>query len=362
VNFKQRVLLVVISTPLFGVFGVTVNHDVFQSAGIILLVSLAIRIQKGIIVESEIGFILVLAGLYLTSTQIGLIIFAVFLIPLFLKKKFWVLALAISMFLLSLVANLGIDNKGKASEFVPATIRNLILIDLKCIVQHPDVSLKNEEWFILERYAPKSSWLQQTSCSNPDVLAAPLFLEKVQVPADRELFKLFFKLVTQEPSIPIMSHIQRSRVALPPPFFQPPTNQVSLDVDLPIGQGTNTALQTGPGILHPSIDDDVYDIRFRVLKPLEALALFPAFLMNQASWFWSWGGLWLWPILFFFVRQMKLRKCNELFPVFAPILTLHFLLFLVGPSSLGRYVMSTIYMGVILAYVQIDSFMREERV
>jgi hypothetical protein len=95
VRFQKRVLLVVISTPLFGVFGVTVSHDVFQSAGVILLVSLALRIRREAITDSQVMFTLFLAGLYLTSTQIGLIIFFVFSIPLVLKKKYWVFVLAV---------------------------------------------------------------------------------------------------------------------------------------------------------------------------------------------------------------------------------------------------------------------------
>ena len=359
-EIKHSSLVLITASPLFGVFGVTVNHDVLQSAGVILLVSVSIRLYLNTETEKSVQKIILLSGIYLTSTQIGLVIFGVFLSRFVIKRKFWSILFLMSTVILSFTANIGIEAKGSAKEFIPGTFRNLMLVDLKCIVQHPDVMLNQSDWQTLEFYAPKNAWLEETSCSNPDVLAAPLELSKVDRGVTPELLKLFTKLVLDEPAIPIMSHIQRSRVALPPPFFQPPTNQVELDVDVPIGKGTNTALQSGPGILHISIDDPIYDQRPKFLKPLEALALLPAFIFNQSSWFWSWGGLWLWPLLIFLIRSCKVRT-RDLLLISLPILTLHTLLFLIGPSSLGRYVMASIYMGVIATFIQLSAFFSQAK-
>ena len=357
---RNQILIIMTTTPLFGVFGVTVSHDIFQCAGVILLVSVRLRIYLNVDSELLMRKIILLSGIYLTTTQIGLVIYGVFLLSFILRKKLWAIFFLFITVLISAFANFGIDSNGTAKEFLPGTLRNLILIDLKCIVQHADVQLSNDEWKVLEVYAPREAWLTETTCSNPDVLAAPLKLSQVSIGSTPQLFRLFIKLAFSEPAIPLMSHIQRSRVALPPPFFQPPSNQVDLDIDVPVGKGTNTALQSGPGILHISIDDSKYDKRPKLLKPLEAIALLPAFFFNQSSWLWSWGGFWLWPLLIFFIKGCRLNTRN-LILIGLPILTLHTLLFLIGPSSLGRYVMASIYMGVIAAFIQISAYFSQAK-
>jgi hypothetical protein len=49
----QKTYLAILSTPLFGVFGVTVSHDVFQTAGIILFLGLLIRVRQNLISNRE---------------------------------------------------------------------------------------------------------------------------------------------------------------------------------------------------------------------------------------------------------------------------------------------------------------------
>jgi hypothetical protein len=140
-------------------------------------------------------------------------------------------------------------------------------------------------------------------------------------------------------------------MALPPPFFQPPTNQIPWNVEIPLGFNTNVALQSGPGLLHPSVDESTVDINFKYLIPFEVIAQLLTLFINQASWFWGWGGLWLWPIIGFTVLRLKIKNVRGVALALFPTLTLHFVLFCIGPSSLGRYVMSTVLQGFILSYV-----------
>jgi len=232
-----------------------------------------------------------------------------------------------------------------------------MLIDIKCIVQHEDVEVDQSDWIVLERYATKAQWLTKTSCSNPDELAAPLDLglvKKQDLSLNRDLIRVFISLTSQSPAIPLVSHIQRSRVALPPPFFQPPTNQIPWDVSIPLGEGTNAALQSGPGLLHPSVDESSVDHNVKILIPLELIAQALTLLINQASWFWGWGGLWLWLLIYFVVTRLRELKISNLLFSLSPTLLLHLSLFLIGPSSLGRYVMSTILQGSILLVILIN--------
>ena len=66
----------------------------------------------------------------------------------------------------------------------------------------------------------------------------------------------------------VQAHLQRGSEALPPPFFQGPPNQVDRNLAIPVGLNTNTALQLGPEVLHPSIDDPALKIRKGPLKLL----------------------------------------------------------------------------------------------
>lgn len=346
-QIEKKLLFLFFLNPLFGVFGLTVSHDVFQTSSILLLT--AALISSYISKESNI-LILLLAGVYSTATNYGFIIFifSIFFVKgISFKKR---CSLIIPSLLITLLSGAFISQESNLTIRKDSFVRNWILIDLKCIVQHPEADIKVTEWSVLQKYAPIQAWREQVSCSNPDVLAQPLNLTTVKTPLDISLVKTFLKISTREPAIIFMSHIQRSRVALPPPFFQAPSNQVDLNIEHPIGSGTNTALQSGPGILHISIDDPVLSNRPSFLRPFEALALLPVFILNQASWFWSWGGLWLYPIMIFLFRAKKvIIRFSQILRILAPTLFLHLLIVVSGPSSLGRYVMSTVLMGNLFA-------------
>jgi hypothetical protein len=349
------------ATPLYGVFGVTISHDVFQASGLIILSSILIHAHCNLEEKKrEVGLRanVLLAAVCLSTTQTGIVIVALFCAYLFVKnsKKFAIVVLGFS-FAVYFLSNSGISTGQTSVSFVQSTLPRLMLIDIKCIVQHPEVEVSQDQWAVLEEYAEKAQWLTKTNCSNPDDMVAPLELslfESDGLSVNRQLTKVFFSLVSQSPAIPIVSHIQRSRVALPPPFFQPPSNQIPWDVNIPLGEGTNVALQSGPGLLHPSIDEKSVEISIPMLMPLEVLAQTLTLLINQASWFWSWGGMWLWPITLFILTRLKKRNLLNLCIALSPTLLLHLSLFIIGPSSLGRYVMSTILQGFIISFVLVS--------
>lgn len=360
-KIRGRALTAIMATPLYGVFGVSISHDVFQASGLIILSSILIHANcnsEGNKKKVGLRANVLLAAFCLLTTQTGIVIVALFCAYLFVKnsKKFAIVVLGFS-FVVYFLSNSGISTGQTSVSFVQSTLPRLMLIDIKCIVQHPEVEVSQDQWAVLEEYAEKAQWLTKTNCSNPDDMAAPLELslfESDGLSVDRQLTKVFFSLVSQSPAIPIVSHIQRSRVALPPPFFQPPSNQIPWDVNIPLGEGTNVALQSGPGLLHPSIDEKSVEISIPVLIPLEVIAQTLTLLINQASWFWSWGGMWLWPITLFILTRLKKRNLLNLCIALSPTLLLHLSLFIIGPSSLGRYVMSTILQGFIISFILVS--------
>ena len=155
-----------------------------------------------------------------------------------------------------------------------------------------------------------------------------------------------------------MAHLQRSRGALPPPFFQGPENQVDLDISKPLGQGTNIALQSGPELLHPSIDEPSVDVSIGMFKPFEILAQIPTLIINQASWFWGWGGFWLLPIIYFWLKNFTNSRILPRILSLYPIFLLHTSLIILTPGSLGRYYMSTILIGIVVCIVMFLEFLK----
>lgn len=175
------------------------------------------------------------------------------------------------------------------------------------------------------------------------------FESHIEISVDRGFIKNYLAIVKQNPAIVVMAHINRSRVALPPPFFPVPDNQVDLNSEVPVGQGTNTALQSGPEILHPSIDEPSVKINKGIFSLPEQIVQIPTLLINQASWFWGWGGMWLWLVGYFLISRSKETRISRILIANWPTFLLHATLVLLAPNSLPRYVMSTIYCGLIAA-------------
>jgi len=128
-----------------------------------------------------------------------------------------------------------------------------------------------------------------------------------------------------------------------------------LNIENPVGQGTNIALQKGPELLHPSIDDSLLNKKFQITKPFEAIALLFSFLFNQASNFWGWGGLWLWPQVLYLAKRLHVNKFKTILRLLLPVLTTHLALVVTSPIPAPRYVMPSILMGIIMLLIMLIS-------
>jgi hypothetical protein len=339
---QDKVFFYTSLVPLFPVFGLTVSHDVFQTSGIILLLSREVAIFRGIHVPGLSSPIFgVLASIQLLNTKTGIVLLVFYIIIKILQKR-WTEAVVIALccLILPTLSSLGLE---KADTKVALAAG--LVSDLKCVAQHPEAEISQVEWDFLDSIAPREQWLVSGSCTSTDAqLSAMTLTDKAVV--NRDFLRQYFSIVSKNPAIVVVAHLQKSRGALPPPFFQGPDNQVELDTTLPIGLNTNTALQSGPEILHPSIDEPSVEINLRILKPLEAVAQGPVLLVNQASWFWGWGGFWLWPLFAYLIFNLKIRQWRYFFSTTAPLLLHHASMVVLGPGAFGRYYMSTILMGV----------------
>ena len=336
--YAEKVKFYLFASPIFVPFAVNISHDVFLVSGIFLIISKGIHRKNSLgqlKLQVELIQQITIAALLMTH-QLGRIILLVHVLHMFINKS---KGIAIVTFLfmvgLFLATNLTVESTPKNAVITP------LLFDLKCIAQHPQARISTSEWEFLRTLAPENEWKIQTSCTFGDAQLG--VMPNLKLKPSVSLFKNYISIVEKNPAIAVLGHIQRSRGTLPPPFFQGPDNQVYLDPKIPIGFNTNIALQSGTELLHPSIDEPTVDKKVLFLKPLELIAQLPIFLINQASWFWGWGGLWLYPILYFFLRyQPKIRKREALLP----IAVLHAALIITTPGPFGRYVMATVLLGV----------------
>jgi hypothetical protein len=344
----QKALLITCATPIFGNFGVNINHDVFFTSGVLLLLGYSLRQLRN--KQTPKNYIIpITAIILLLNAKTGYLLILAFLIfQLYSRvKKTTVLFLGSFAVVIFLISGLGISKSPVPKHFLPA------IADLKCVTQHPDARISTQEWQYLASIADLAEWKLPKTCSSMDIAIGELRSKKLEVLNNREFFTNYLSIATKNPSIVIQAHLQRSSQALPPPFFQGPENQVDRNIQNPVGLNTNIALQLGPSVLHPSIDYPDFKIKNDLLKWFESLALFFSFLINQASWFWGWGGLWLWPVFIYFVFPMQVRTPRRLFALTYPLALNHFQLIMVGPIPAPRYVMSTILTGYILSILLI---------
>ena len=327
-------------SPLFGNFAVNINHDTFIVAGTFLISGISMRelAKTGRRVHPAIPYV---AIFLLLNSKTGYALILAFLGYLILTKKTILKIASISLFAVAmfLVTGIGITKSPVPMHLLP------ILADIKCVTQHPEARITNTEWQYLSTIAELELWKKPLSCASMDDAIVDIRNPKLQTLKDGELLKTYLGILTRNPAIMIQAHFQRSSQALPPPFFQGPQNQVDRDIRNPVGLNTNIALQLGPEVLHPSIDDPELKLERNPFSVLEKTFLFFSFLINQASWFWGWGGLWLWPILLFQLQVLKIRKIRTLIAINYPIILNHLLHVAIGPIPVPRYVMSTILIG-----------------
>jgi hypothetical protein len=132
-------LLAFFSLPIYGFFGMSIAHDLTQTAGIILLVAIEIRRLRSLEIH-RLNTILLLASLLLITTHTGIVIFGLAVlrnIPyLKLKRTLLILTIVLSVFFLSsigLTSGLNVyGNFIKSSDLKYGTL----LADVRCVAQH----------------------------------------------------------------------------------------------------------------------------------------------------------------------------------------------------------------------------------
>jgi hypothetical protein len=344
----DKTSFVICISPLFGNFAVNLSHDVFFVSAIMLLLGYSYRritqnkLAKGVFLPC---FIIIL----LLCSKSGYIIILLFLLYLVVIKVSKTRILFYSGFTLFVftISNLGVTKSPVPLEILP------LVADLKCVVQHPKAEISEAEILYLSKIAKISEWREPATCSSMDKALDVFTNLQLNAIGKKEFLANYLSISSKNPAIVIQSHLQRSSVALPPPFFQGPQNHVDQNINNPVGLNTNTALQLGPEVLHPSIDDPSFKKELGPVKYLESILLLFSFLMNQASWFW--------PTLLTPLFLFRMSKFNALLKISYPIVGNHIFLFFFSPIPAPRYVMSTILIGFTYTVLLVISWFDKQK-
>jgi hypothetical protein len=348
----DRIAFFMCISPLFGNFAVNINHDVFFTSGIFLILGYSLRVHLKRDRKFD-KFVPYLSIVLFLNSKTGYVLILCLTVYVVLVHKNAIRAfglILLSVFIFA-VTSLGVTKTTVPFHYLP------FLADIKCVTQHAEARVTDNQWKYLEQISSIENWKEPTTCSSMDLALDELASINYKAIQPIEFMNNYLSIATKNPAIVIQAHLQRGSIALPPPFFQGPQNQVDRDVNNPVGLNTNIALQLGPEVLHPSIDYLPLKLDINFLKPLESIALLGSFLVNQASWFWGWGGLWLWPIFIYFLFRLKERNPLVLIKLTYPIIITHAALIAIGPIPAPRYVMSTILVGnIVLLFLLSELF------
>ena len=324
---------IVVALPIFGIFALTVNHDVFAVSGTFLLVGLLLKNSPTV---KKDFLILILAGFLTSMSWLGIAAFFGYTFSILIKRKFKEVALSISLMFILVLGSLLILNvdPGPSNRWLP------VVGDLKCVAQDPDSKITQAQWDSLILLAPKSEWIDPKSCVIADW--APDAAEKNVSINPLTSIKLWAQLLLTNQKTIVEAHLQRASVAIPPFFSAPPPNSLSTDYLKPIGEGVPANLFQFSEFLSTGRHTGQYESSPSIFKPLEIMTLTIAHLFNRTSYFWGWGGLWL--LLSYLIFPFISKKRNLL--ALNPLLFTHILMLLVSPGPISRYVFGSIILGI----------------
>lgn len=338
--FSNRIQLIirrlVVALPIFSIFALTVNHDVFAVSGTFILVGLLIKNKS---LKNTNLIMVIFAGFLTSMSWLGIAAFLGFIFSILIKRRYKEAIISFSIittFFLGSLLILNVD-EGPSNRWLP------IAGDLKCVAQDPDSRITQNQWDYLVLLAPKNEWLNPASCVIADW--APDAAEKNISSEPIKSITLWAQLLITNQKTIVEAHLQRASVALPPMFSAPPPNTFSTDYLKPIGQGVPANLFQFSEFLSTGRHTGQYESSPNFLKPIEIITLAAAHLFNRTSYFWGWGGLWLLLSYFFFPFIFKKRNLHAL----NPLLFMHILMLLASPGPVSRYVYASIITGIAIS-------------
>lgn len=290
-NINQSIqnlsFVLITASPFFGVFGMTITHEVFYVSGSLFLIGFLIRDFKP---TDFFSWIQVIGAFLLCSMDfIGFIAILFFLI---MQLKYWPKIIIYFLICGTIVGPLITSEVLKVNNNSSGVRLGSFLGDMKCVAQQSDSNLSEADWRYFQALGPLDKWKTPLSCANSD--NAGFAWNSIQG-QELQFLKFWLLVSLKNPQIVLEARFQRASVALPPPLFSSQPNMISKNYLAPVGLDTQDDLEQWPGLFKTS-NDDAFQSKFqlpRIFKPLEFIAIFPAFIVNRNSEVWGWGGLWL---------------------------------------------------------------------
>ena len=335
INLVTRLFLL---TPFIGIFGMTLTHEVQSTTGSLLLLGILVRKQN---FDNQ-GFVesraLILLGcLLLSMVHIGIFIFLGFAMSYLIVSGRNLLFLFLTCSAMAIMTLFG-HQLFKVEVQSEALRYQSFLGDIKCITQHPDSVISEEDWAVLLKSGTKTEWTDKSTCAYSQVYFAFPWVEKNQ----KDTLKLWLKLTAQNPQLSLEARLQRSANVLPPFLFVAPQQSMKVNALEPVGLNTQDDLLVWSPLFKTSNDDPYQKMNLnkpKFIDYMEAVVILPGHLLNRNSAVWGWAGLWLTlaALLLYLVGPYRIK---EIFIILSPLVFTCVSLFLFSPISDPRYSMN----------------------
>jgi len=339
-----------LASPFFGFFGGMIQHELQFVSGCLILLALLKRNKfsgsKLTLTSSSLGIAAI--GILLANFRWDGIVITLIFVFAFVHKKI-LLKIAIATTFLFVVFNqsalLKVDKMPNAFKFAS------LIGDIKCISSDPLVELGSEDLDFLKKLAGSNydRLFEPTACNLAD--HGFFVFESFQY-SDIEFMRGYFSIALKNPMLILNAHIERGRQVLPPVLFRSPPNMFDFKDD-----ETQFPSNTRPGILYTMKSIQPTNNLQELQGVLQSILNLPAYVINQRSNIWGWGGLWVSLILVFNWMSTRFLSREQILIILAHL----GFLFLTIPSIDARYLFLEMILGVLIIPHQVNSIRRKIR-
>lgn len=331
---REKTLTFLIFSPFIGIYGMTIDHNLQTTSGLLILIGFTIRIINKMEISNHL--ILFLGIMLVQMSFIGLFSSIFVALALLLGKCYKNAINVAIIWLVVFIAglNMGVANNLQYISYAP------LLSDIKCVAQDADSTISYSDWRIITSMGPINNWQEISPCNTVENVS---FIDPKSEIGVMKTLKLWLRIAYQNPRTVVMSHIIKSSVALPPILFHGPPDAVSSNLFVPVGQGVSKNLHQWSVLLNDSsIQNLTHEYIPHASKYLQIIPITLALLVNQKSSFWGWAGMW-----FLLVSVIVFKKRSHMsFLAFLPLAAVHLLLVIASPVSDPRYSYSTTIIGI----------------
>jgi hypothetical protein len=173
---KSRALFVFTLTPIYGFWSVTVSHDSTFTIGFVMAISIIMRVSAHS--NRTVKPVSVFVGtIFLLTSWLGYILILLFLLSLLILKQKHMALLCLFAVLTAGLSSIGVNSTREDVVFRP------LLVDLKCVAQHPEAVITPGTWEQLLKISPKAK-IKEVIIETTDIpenfLNIPMDLEWVK--------------------------------------------------------------------------------------------------------------------------------------------------------------------------------------